>query len=678
MKEQSTVNLQKKKKAPYNNMTKNERNMSLPLGYKKIILFHIFVLICCVGLANESLFKQARTLQREGKYEEAIVAFKDYLSQPILGDDFSNEQMSLYTDALMQLMNTFQSKGEPEACVTTLQEVFKASPILQKIYLRDYYSVMAYALSRTENMKEAEETMLKAFTIPLHQATPERYFRDYAYAAAVFYSNPNYQKEVIGWCQEALLQAELCKNTSGKQWVMAMLGSLYKRNGLIDKALELFLQSKEEAKKRKDELGVLNSLHTLVDLFLYWDVPEYANLYASEAIQVEKNRVMENPMVSAQTYIDKGRALLQLGETDSIPYYTEKARKLCQSLPYNSGMVDVNLLNGIFLTERGGDSLQVGIQELQRVTQQGTVVNRAKAYHQLAQTYLKDENNNMAEAMLDSMYALLNQNDSPIYIHLNYQPIIDYYLKSKNHHKVEQYTRMMLQERQTLKEKRLHYNLVEAIVDSQTEQQRSELKIAQLEQANQRLLLLICVGLSLVTISVIVVLLFHQKRKHKIQMKQADDKFALLLQKLNQSNTEKEKISQEICELLNDKDKRQELETLTPSMLRKNGESKFRQCFELLYPLFLPRIREKVPSITRREELLSMLIVLKQDNKEIADLLAIAPRSVLMLRHRFRQKIGLTSDNSLENFIEDILGDENSSKETLVDNSGLQTDNSQA
>ncbi|MBO7239955.1 MAG: hypothetical protein J6V23_05705 [Bacteroidaceae bacterium] len=678
MEEQSTVNLQKKEKTPYNNMTKNERNMSLPLGYKKIILFHIFALIYCVGLANESLFKQARTLQREGKYEEAIVAFKDYLSQPMPRNDFSDEQMSLYTDALMQLMNTFQSKGEPEACVTTLQEVFKASPILQKIYLRDYYSVMAYALSRTEKMKEAEEMMFKALSLPLHQPTPERYFRDYAYAAAVFYSNPNYQKEVIAWCQEALLQAELCKNTSGKQWVMAMLGSLYKRNGLIDKALELFLQSKEEAKKRKDELGVLNSLHTLVDLFLYWDVPEYANLYASEAIQVEKNRVMENPMVSAQTYIDKGRALLQLGETDSIPYYTEKARKLCQSLPYNSGMVDVNLLNGIFLTERGGDSLQVGIQELQRVTQQGTVVNRAKAYHQLAQTYLKDENNNMAEAMLDGMYALLNQNDSPIYIHLNYQPIIDYCLKSKNHHKVEQYTRMMLQERQTLKEKRLHYNLVEAIVDSQTEQQRRELKIAQLEQANQRLLLLICVVLSLVTISVIVVLLFHQKRKHKIQMKQADDKFALLLQKLNQSNTEKENISKEICELLNDKDKRQELETLTPSMLRKKGESKFRQCFELLYPLFLPRIREKVPSITRREELLSMLIVLKQDNKEIAELLAIAPRSVLMLRHRFRQKIGMTTDNSLENFIEDILGDENSSKETLVDNSGLQTDNSQA
>ena len=110
-----------------------------------------------------------------------------------------------------------------------------------------------------------------------------------------------------------------------------------------------------------------------------------------------------------------------------------------------------------------------------------------------------------------------------------------------------------------------------------------------------------------------------------------------------------------------DNDNRQELETITPYILKEGGETKFRQCFELLYPLFLPRLREKVPSITRREELLSMLIVLKQNNKEIAELLAIAPRSVLMLRHRFRQKIGMSTELSLEYFIEDLLGVEHGS-----------------
>ena len=90
----------------------------------------------------------------------------------------------------------------------------------------------------------------------------------------------------------------------------------------------------------------------------------------------------------------------------------------------------------------------------------------------------------------------------------------------------------------------------------------------------------------------------------------------------------------------------------------------------------IPRLREKVPSITRREELLSMLIVLKQDNKEVAELLSIAPRSVLMLRHRFRQKIGMTTDESLENFIEENLKFTDSPDEAPNANSCLQVDDS--
>lgn len=630
--------------------------MTLHLGIKKIGLSLLCMLIGCVSFANDNLFGRARALQRDGKYDEAIVAFKEYLSQPLDENNLTQQQIVLYTDALLQLMNTFQSKGEPEACVSTLQEVFKTSPILQTKCLRDYYSVLGYALSRTENMKEAEETMLKMFTIPLSHATPERYFRDYAYAAAVFYSNPDFQNEVAEWCQEALRQAQLCKNTSGKQWVTTMLGSLYKRNGHINNALELFLQSKEEAQLRSDELGVLNSLNALIDLFLYWDVAEYANLYALEAIRVETNMATKNPMVSAQTYINKGRALQQLGLMDSVAFYAEKARGICRALPYNSGMVDIDLLHGTYLTQKGGDSMHLGIQELQQVIQQGTAVNRAKAYHQLALTYLQSEKSDMAEKMLDSMYSLLSQDTSPIFINVDYNPILNHYLKNKDIQKVEQYAKMMFQQQQALKEKRLNFNLVEAIADLQTEQQMQELKIVKLEQTNQHLLFVICTIVFIVIFTVIVILLFLQNRQHKIQIRQADVKHELLVQMLNQTNAEKEVISQEIDNIMSDKTHRQEIETLTPSVLQKSGEPKFRQRFELLYPLFLPRLRERVPSITRREELLSMLIVLKQDNKEIAELLAIAPRSVLMLRHRFRQKLGMASDNSLENFIEELLG----------------------
>lgn len=629
--------------------------MKFSSAFFKIFFIHFFLLLGSTCFAHESLFTEARKWQQEGKHDAAIAAYRSFFLQPMNEKALTKQQTGVYSEALVQLMNTYQSKGEPENCITTLQEIFQKSPILQKQCLRDYYSVMGYALSRTEKMEEAEKMTLKVFTLPLRHATPERYFRDYAYAAAVFYSNPNYQKDVVEWCQEALLQADLCKNTSGKQWVAAMLGSLYKRNGNLNKALELFLQSRKEAQDRADDLGVLNSLHMLIDLFLYWDVPEYANIYASEALQVEERMTKKNPMVSAQTYINKGRALQQLGEVDSVSFYAAKARELCQSLPYNSGMVDVDLLHGLYLTDKGGDSLHLGIQELLQVTRQGTNMNRAKAYHQLAQTYLKGEQAELAETMLDSMYLLLQPNGSSVYISLDYLPILNYYFKNKNQEKVEQYTRMMLAQQQSLKEKKFNFNLVEGIADLQTEQQKQELIIMQLEKANSLLWFLVVIVLSFLILLVVVALLFSQKKKHQLQMKRSDEKLASLVQKLNKSNAEKAIISQEFNEIMSNKDNRQEFEALAPSVLQKNGESKFRQRFELLFPLFLPRLRERVPSISRREELFSMLIVLKQDNKEIAELLAVAPRSVLMLRHRFRQKIGMSSDNSLENFIEEIL-----------------------
>lgn len=630
--------------------------MSATIGKKTILLFHIFALMCSSSFAQESLLQQAKTLQRSGQFDAAIEAYTGFLTQPKEEQSVTDKELSLYTEALLQLMNTFQSKGESEACIAALKEVFESSPILQKQCLRDYCSVMGYALSRTENMKEAEEMMLKVFTLPLHNPTPEKYFRDYAYAAAVFFSNPDYQSRVITWCKEALHQAELCNNSTGTQWVKSMLGSLYKKNGQLNEALALFHQSKEEAEARKDDLAVLNSLNSLSDLFLYWDIPEYADMYASEAVRVERNTKMKNPMISAQAYINKGRALYNLGETDSLYLYTEKARELCQPLPYNSGMVDVDILHGSYLTDQGGDSLYVGIQELWRVTQQGTALNCAKAYHQLAQTYLKCKDVAKAEMMLDSLYSLLNHSDLLFHITIDYEPILTHYFTHNKQHKAEQYAKLMFLEKQAFKAKRLNYNLVESIVDLQTEQKNKDLRIAQLRQSNQRLWLFNFIITFAIIFSIVIALFFRQKRYHKIHMRRAEEKFASVVKELNKSNVEKEKIKQEIDEFLKDNDNRTELETLTPFILKNSGETKFRQCFELLYPLFLHRLRERVPSITRREELLSMLIVLKQGTKEVAELLSIAPRSVLMLRHRFRQKIGMDTEYSLESFIEEVLG----------------------
>ena len=95
--------------------------MSLSFWTKKSIIFCAFILICGSSFANESIFRQGRKFQREGKFDEAIEAYRNCLSQPLSEEEVSKEEVQTASDALVQLMNTYQSKGEPDACISALQ-----------------------------------------------------------------------------------------------------------------------------------------------------------------------------------------------------------------------------------------------------------------------------------------------------------------------------------------------------------------------------------------------------------------------------------------------------------------------------------------------------------------------------------------------------------------------------
>ena len=57
--------------------------MNLPFWNKSLLISIISILICSTSYANENTFDRAKEFKSNGKYDEAIVAFKDYLLQPI-------------------------------------------------------------------------------------------------------------------------------------------------------------------------------------------------------------------------------------------------------------------------------------------------------------------------------------------------------------------------------------------------------------------------------------------------------------------------------------------------------------------------------------------------------------------------------------------------------------------
>jgi hypothetical protein len=208
-------------------------------------------------------------------------------------------------------------------------------------------------------------------------------------------------------------------------------------------------------------------------------------------------------------------------------------------------MVDVDLLDGIYLTEMGGNSFQEGVQLLKNVIAQGTPANQAKAYHQLAVVYLRNQKGRLAEPMLDALYDILDGMGRHI-LHLDYEPIIQYYLNTGNQTKAQRYTKLLLNEHEEFMHNKINANLVDAIVHFQAEQVIQELKISHLELDNQRLLLLVVSTLSLSIILLAFLLMFKQKKHHNSKMKEADIKLDALVRKINESNLENKIRAQEI------------------------------------------------------------------------------------------------------------------------------------
>lgn len=605
----------------------------------------------------EKQYQYARTLQASQAYTRAIKVFKACLSYNSNNVGIQKQLEPIIVNAMTHILGSYQSMGSPETCVDYFYSLSQdPPPLIQKYCMRDVYSMLGYALSRTERMDEAEEITLKTLDMPLYNTTPLRLFRQYTNAAAVFYSNLNKQDSVIHWCHLAIEQAKRSDTPTNVQWITTLLGSVYKRTGKINEATDLLLQSAEVAHVQNHLHGEAYANNALAELFLYWNLPQYANEYATLAVQNAMHR-SDDPMFATKSYTTKAMVMQQIGYTDSTSFFLQKANDYCQSLPYNSGRADIDYFRGTIIIEQSNnpDSIAKGLEILELVVAQGIPTHRVKAYQQLSRGYFKLNKKQQGEIMLDSMYMLLHQSPSSIYLDGAYADALAYYIHKQEDPKIKQYAIALLDEIDFRHDKQNAKKLVETIVKFQTEKKEQQLLLASVELENKtlhsRLYLISALGLITLTLAVF----FYSRRMYLMQQQLMEQRLSAMLDNMEKVNQHSVQVEQQLTDILTEKDSRKEIEAVTPGLLKEKGEPKFRQRFEQLYPRFLPALKERIPNIGRKEELLSMLIVLEQDNHQIAALMGIAHSSVNMARYRLRQKFGLVKEESLDEVIKSLL-----------------------
>lgn len=622
-------------------------------------------------------YSAARELQQAERYDEAIAAFDKCLATEVPDGVPADSVLPVIADALVQLVNTYQFKGAPEPCVAHLERYRqKSSAFVRNYALRDLYIVLAYAVSRTDSTSRAEALADSAMAMELTAPTPERLFRDYAYAAAVCYSNPARQQQVVDWCKQALEQARQCDNTSGAQYVTSMLGSIYKRNGKLPEALDLYLASREEAHQHGDLLGEAVACNALTELHLYWRIPTYADSYATAAVEHCERAEKSNPMIQTQALLLKGQVKQALQRPDSAVYFYHKAEEVCRDLPYTCGRADVDYFVGSYYVTRlaSTDTIARGEKRLLRVMADGTPLLRSKAFYAMGMLRMKQGRDAEANAYLDSTYTLLHSFTPPQYIDLDYDALLKYYVGRHDRQRSIRTAADLVEAHNADANVVIRTRMYENIVKLRTAAAEQQVETERLARANERLTYIYWLVALVGVVLVLTMWIIYRRKLYRSRQKVLETKLFALLDKMEAvrherelAKKEREQANKEREQANKEREQAERALALAKSsdaapsspipagVLHDDGEAEFRQRFEHLYPQAIPNLRERIPDLGRREELHCMLIYLGQDTHQAALILGINYRSANMARYRLRRKLGLETDDSLEDTLKAII-----------------------
>ena len=611
----------------------------------------------------DTLFAEGRRQQQAGSYEAAVGLYRQCLAlrtpfSSALSEEDAQALQGPLVRSMVQLLNSYQFMGEPDICAAYFDSLLRSpSPVVDRRFQRDLTSVAAYALSRTERMAEAERCMLEALALPPWHPTPESLFRDYAYAAAVFFSNTTKEDQVVDYCRLALQQAQLSQNLSGQQYVLSMLGMLFKRTGRIDEAISLLEQSIDEARLRSDLIGEVNAYNALTELLLYWQLPQQANSFANRGISLVRSvgqqpHTPSHPVILGQLYGSKGQVMQKLQQPDSAFHYYQLSEQQVSHLPYNSGLADIDLSIGELLAEYPDRPLfQEGHARLRRASAAGTVRTRAAAYYQLARLAFIRHDARRGECCLDSMYQLMHHSPSPFFLSGAYELALNHYLQAGNAPMVMRYAAACLDENRFNADQQNVHKVTDIVVRLQTEVKEAQIRLVEERLRTKTLLYLSIIILVSLLLLIVTLTYIYKRRIYREHQKLLEVKMNQLLTEHQEAMThwhEERRHSNEIQlqldQVLSDTQRRSGLEAASLLDVKREGNmNQFEYRFTLLYPQFLQRLRSAVPDVTEREELFCMLVVMRQNSYQISELMDVSPRTVNMMRWRLRKKFHLAS-----------------------------------
>jgi Tetratricopeptide repeat len=282
--------------------------------------------------------------------------------------------------------------------------------------------------------------------------------------------------------------------------------------------------------------------------------------------------------------------------------------------------------------------------------------NAANSMQQAAKIYLINRQNDSALFVAKKAQELLEAKgaSSPVYSRNVYQALAMAYHAKGIHDSAWKYQGLYLQNADLVTERKSanHLDIIQTKINYEQSLSniKSLLKEKQAEQVKRNFLL---AGIIIVLFTAFLVyqnqrLRFRLKKEQLLQETAAAKQ---QLQSFTQSIIEKNEMIEQLQNQMLLQKQEGNTELLQQTILTDEDWERFQQMFEKVHPGFFIQLKKINPEITAAELRLAALIKLNISNKQMAAMQGISADSIRKSKHRLRQRLNITVEDGLEEFV---------------------------
>ncbi|QNA44168.1 hypothetical protein [Lacibacter sediminis] len=459
---------------------------------------------------------------------------------------------------------------------------------------------------------------------------------------------------------------------SGDDRLIAVASIFYGSSCSIMKELELAVTYTVNGLELNEKLGIENSPDNyMVVGEIFYKIREYGECVRNSIKAFKLFEAHKRPGDTVLMMFSSNTAALgyhRQQQYDSAFFWYQTSLKMATALKLDiwKGIIGGNM-GQIYYEQRQYDTALVLFLADHKFSTEGKLYdNAANSLQWAARTQVRLGNKSAAMQYLREAFGLLRQTPEMFYLRNTYQAAVDVFKAMGNYDSAFYYNTKYSALNDSLERVIALSGLAVSKARANDEKSRYHIQSLQKEKEKQVFHRNILIAAILLLGFVAFLVITRQRLKAKLQVERMQQDKQRMQQEIASAREQLKMFTENIVEKTSLIEKLEEQaknkgdssehqilmsELSQQTILTEEDWLKFKSLFEKIYPTFFQQLKENSADITVAEKRMAALTRLQLTSKQMAAMLGISVDSVHKTRQRLRQRLQLSSDINLDEYI---------------------------